>query len=143
MKRSIIGAALLLVIIAVVSGCDLQQTAQQAGDAASQVASQVGSALSQGTWKAKLVGLSAALTAVDGALQANNADLSAKAINAWDSAGWSNIKGDVQAKSATAYNSIQTALGSVKDDIAGGKLSDAQTAVSTLRKALDDFANTQ
>ena len=30
MKRSIIGATLLLVMIAVVSGCDLQQTAQQA-----------------------------------------------------------------------------------------------------------------
>ncbi len=143
MKRSIIGMALLLVISVALGGCDLQQTAQQAGDAASQVASQVGSAMEQGTWKAKLVGLSAALTAVDGALQAKNADLSAKAINTWDSAGWSNIKGDVQAKSTAAYNSIQVALGSVKDDIAGGKLSEAQMAVSTLRKALDDFANTQ
>ncbi len=143
MKRNVIGAALLLVTIAVVGGCDLQQTARQAGDAASQVASQVGSALSQGSWKAKLVGLSAALSAVDGALQANNADLSAKAINTWDSAGWSNIKGDVQAKSPAAANSIQSALGSVKDNIASGKLSEAQTAVSTLRKAIDDFANTQ
>jgi len=133
---------LLLTVIAS-GGCDLQQTAQQAGDAAAQVGNQVGSALAQGSFKAKIVGLSAALTAVDGALKANNADLSNKAINTWDTQGWSKLADQVKAKSAGAYNSIQAALGSVKDDISAGKLAAAQTAIATLRKALDDFASTQ
>jgi hypothetical protein len=142
-KRNIIGAILLLLVVASVGGCDLQQTAQQAGDAVAQVGNQVGSALAQGSFKAKIVGLSAALTVVDGTLKANNADLSNKAINTWDTEGWSKVADEVKAKSADAYNSIQAALGSVKDDIAGGKLTDAQTVVATLRKALDDFAATQ
>ncbi len=145
MKRGIAGLVALLMLFTVAS-CDMQQTmndaAKKTGDAVSSTATQVSGAVGQGTFKAKIIGLRASLSAVDAALKLNDATASLNAINIWDEQGWMKIEDEVKAKSADAYKNIEAALGEVKDNIKANNLPAAQTATDKLRKALDDFTNT-
>lgn len=142
MKRIFI-AALLLAVLTGMSGCDLQQTANDVANAAKQVSDQAGQAIGQGTFKAKIIGLSVALSGVEMALNADNVGLSTNAINTWDNEGWSLVAAEVKAKSLDTYSTIQTDLDKVKSSIQAENIGDAKQAEQALRKALDDFAATQ
>jgi hypothetical protein len=141
--KRIINIAIVLATIIAVSGCDLQQTANDAANAAKQVSDQAGQAIGQGTFKAKIVGLSVALSGVELALNGDNVGLSSNAINTWDNQGWSLVAAEVKAKSADSYSTIQADLDRLKSSIQAENIGDAKQAEQALRKALDDFAATQ